>query len=649
MNFKKYHVSKNLFDYQTMAVSKSGYALTADGSESSNSQWSISDYIPINGSNFVLSKVGGNSFAICFYNANKQYVYGQAYATGSPSSKQSIICDVGTEVQYARFSYISDSASLSYDNIATIMLNTGLQPLPYEPYSSEVWHDIPHYIHKTSTDTLTTLPADIYANDTTATVGLKGQMEQSGIPTPTTPIQPSECGERTGNLFDYTVSESGTITSTGVLEPNVGCWRSTIYYEIDETKTYRASKAKNVIRICYYDSSKTFISREQILNENNKIITIPSGAKYIKWVLYSETGIPNLDAVEAMKIMLSEGAEIISYEPYGYKIPILSGGTTTPVYLGEVESTRRIKKLVLTGTETFGYANSCLTLSFDGQSSSLQPVKTIILCDRYFGVEPKYRDQLYNYQCCITRNYNQIAIRDDNYADTDAWKTYLQQQYAAGTPVTVWYVLATETTGIVNEPLRKIDNYADTVSGITIPTIAGANTISVDTTLQPSEVTVNYKGWHPVQSVHEKSKNLFDISTVEKGRIDNGEVGYTSQTSSLTIEGGTVSFTTTAVYRGVCSGFFEIPDETETITFNFITNEALGVKFVFYDSIKTWLNQDYTPTLQDIPPATANIPSGAKYVRLSFTGQITGGYSYTMSNIMLNTGSTPLPYEPYWT
>ena len=99
------------------------------------------------------------------------------------------------------------------------------------------------------------------------------------------------------------------------------------------------------------------------------------------------------------------------------------------------------------------------------------------------------------------------------------------------------------------------------------------------------------------QECGERTGNLFDVATVEKGRIDNGEVGYTSQTSSLTIEGGTVSFTTTATYRGVCSGFLEIPEGTGTITFNFICNEALGVKFVFYDITKTWLDRVYAPTL----------------------------------------------------
>jgi len=56
----------------------------------------------------------------------------------------------------------------------------------------------------------------------------------------------------------------------------------------------------------------------------------------------------------------------------------------------------------------------------------------------------------------------------------------------------------------------KIGDYADEVSGISIPTIAGANTLSVGTTLQPSEITVNYKGWHPVADVHERDSGQWD-------------------------------------------------------------------------------------------------------------------------------------------
>ena len=55
-----------------------------------------------------------------------------------------------------------------------------------------------------------------------------------------------------------------------------------------------------------------------------------------------------------------------------------------------------------------------------------------------------------------------------------------------------------ETTGIVNEPLMKIGDYADTVSmeqaGVKIPTNRGNTVIDVETTLKPSEVYIKYRG-----------------------------------------------------------------------------------------------------------------------------------------------------------
>ena len=112
--------------------------------------------------------------------------------------------------------------------------------------------------------------------------------------------------------------------------------------------------------------------------------------------------------------------------------------------------------------------------------------------------------------CFYTGGGFELYIGETTISSAADFKAYLQQQYAAGTPVTVWYVLATETTGIVNEPIRKIGDYADEVSGITIPTIAGANAVDVLTTLKPSEMSVNYKGWHPITDVHEAENGQWD-------------------------------------------------------------------------------------------------------------------------------------------
>lgn len=271
------------------------------------------------------------------------------------------------------------------------MLNEGSTALPYEPYG---WV---HSLRKltTATDTLTSLPADIYADGNTATIGISGNTVQNGTPTPENPIMP----QSTGDL---------------------------------ETVGEKAGQ---------------------------------------------------------------------------YKIPISSADTTTPVYLGEVESTRRIKKLVLDGSEPYQWGHSSTRLySWYLIATDLgAPENTPFLCTH--GVTVTSASE-YVYGKVYCDNTLNIGIFPDSLNSESEVKQWLATQAENGTPVIIWYVLATEETGIVNEPLQKIGGYADEVSNITIPVTAGGDTLSVDTTVQPSEVTVNYKGWHPAV-VHERDNGAW--------------------------------------------------------------------------------------------------------------------------------------------
>lgn len=100
----------------------------------------------------------------------------------------------------------------------------------------------------------------------------------------------------------------------------------------------------------------------------------------------------------------------------------------------------------------------------------------------------------------IRRNALWFELSPDGYETKEEaladFKAYLAAQYAAGTPVTVWYVLATPETAVVNEPLMKIGEYADSMSrtqtGIDIPTVVGQNTLDVLTTVKPSSMRIEY-------------------------------------------------------------------------------------------------------------------------------------------------------------
>lgn len=361
------------------------------------------------------------------------------------------------------------------------------------------WTDIPNYIHKASTDIITTLPAIIHPTSTTATVGLKGQAVQSGTPTPDNPIMPEGTGDKTGNLFDYkTVTVGKYINASGQEVTSSGSGEDALNHSdyipivAGTTYTFKCSKAVNYTgatnAFCWFDSSKQLISRDLFDGENGSntilgIATAPTGAAYL---------IMNYRGLHGNTAMLNSGSTPLPYEPYGIKIPISSANIATPVYLGEVETTRKIRKLVLTGDENWS-GSSKFRIGLSGQIGTIAPI-----CTHYRGVTTSSYGDLADGRITVNGGIGlTLAICDIvNQSSLTAWKSYLAAQYAAGTPVTVWYVLATEQTGIVNEPLMKIGDYADTVSDITIPVTAGGDTISIDTTVQPSEVTVNYKGWH---------------------------------------------------------------------------------------------------------------------------------------------------------
>ena len=188
-----------------------------------------------------------------------------------------------------------------------------------------------------------------------------------------------------------------------------------------------------------------------------------------------------------------------------YKLPILSNSTLTNIYLGEVETTRRIKKLVLTGEENWQfYTNpneSAWQFYTNGIISGLA-ASSIISNIAEYGVTANTRE-LYDYGGYTVTAGKGIAFQmrgaKDTLVDVAAWKAYLAQQYANGTPVTIWYVLANEETGIVNEPLMKIGNYTDTISmeqaGVSIPTNKGTTVIDYDGTTKPSQMYVKYNSW----------------------------------------------------------------------------------------------------------------------------------------------------------
>lgn len=339
--------------------------------------------------------------------------------------------------------------------------------------------------------TLTGIPPLSFKSDGTTLISwsMKGNGSQSGTPTPDNPVMPEFVGIKTANLVDDSKSSRQTDISGSTGNTSFSPNRTTSdYIEISASTDYYFTGATTY---CIFDTGKNRISGAN--TQSNPNFTINSGinAAYVRFSYFTD----NADAV-----MLTQGSTApTNYIPYGYKIPITCAGQTVPVYLGQTQTVRRIKKLVLTGEERWetlwGVVYTLLPTSAD-----TTPATNTLLCDRYAAknnlIQAQGYPSWYGNNSITFRNYqSSLMIRDDTYGtDTTAWKAYLAAQYANGTPVTVWYVLAEPTTGIVNEPLAKIGDYADELhsedAAVTIPTANGSNTLTVETDLQPSEVSI---------------------------------------------------------------------------------------------------------------------------------------------------------------
>lgn len=621
----------------------------------------------------------------------KEYLAAQ-YANGTPVTVWYILATPTTET-------ITVPSGLSGTEVG--YLNQSGAPTPANPIyptanTVEKWFDINHYIMGTDTDTLTTLPAVLYPNAVTATVGLKGQMEQSSQPSPTTPIQPSECGDKTGNLCNSITFEKGRIDNGVVGYVSQTTELTTTINEINFTTNaqYRGvcsdfieipdgatelsfsgvfSGANGIgKKFVFYDTQKTWLNADYTfsITVDEGTVQIPNNAKYVRLSMTAQS----VATAKIKNLMLNTGSTALPYEPYGYKIPILSGGVTTPVYLGEVQSTRKVKKLEFDGTENWVHRSGDPPNEFFLEINTINVVSNLAISTHYINQDSgsfvDLQDGHILVRLASSGDKTYIGLRDSNYPATsqgrDQLKEWLAQQYINGTPVTIWYALATPETAVVNEPLRKIGDYADEVSGITIPTTAGANTLSIGTTLQPSEVSVNYHGWHSMQSVHKMNillaeKPLCSLTTgsipyTDTLNLATGDVSrYIQQYTLDGTENWTAETSPTYTYSipitaiedtaGHKSSHFSCKAQIAQLTSGTfgVINGKLMLKYnsaATVDAFKQWLVQQYTngtPVKMYIINSTPTteiitVPTG-------LTGTVNGTFSQSR---------TPTPTNPLY-
>ena len=342
------------------------------------------------------------------------------------------------------------------------------------------------------TNTITGVPPISFKSDgTPLTVwSIAGNMVQDSVPSPDSPVTPEECGERTAQLFDDNNAEYGKwVNSDGTIVTNAtyaAGYNIIVGTASEFAIKYYGNKPYSYSMV-FYDSNGDFLSRVHKSSPSASYDTfpVPENAVTARFqVAVITSTIITSEILKAMKLMLNLGSTALPYEPFGYKCPITLAGQTQTVYLPEplrkigeysdsVSSdgtvTRRVKKLIFDGTENW---------SADRTDNFYTPVisdamrTATVFCTHQKSVSTS----LVSENCFIssTGRFNIATTAVEH--TTAAWQSYLTEQYANGTPVCVWYVLATAQTETVTVP--------------TLTPAKGSNTLSIGTELPPSSVSV---------------------------------------------------------------------------------------------------------------------------------------------------------------
>lgn len=173
-----------------------------------------------------------------------------------------------------------------------------------------------------------------------------------------------------------------------------------------------------------------------------------------------------------------------------YAVPITCAGQTQTIYLSEPlrkigdysdsmqyttqTATRRIGKMILDGTSTKfiskAFAGSFVIRINDGKFHEIASLCSHFI---YSSITSQNPGHYFIPASAATNQFNFWWDSTKTLTEANQW---LADQYTAGTPVTVWYVLANPTT--------------ETVTAPTITPHRGSNTLTVDTDLQPSNVSI---------------------------------------------------------------------------------------------------------------------------------------------------------------
>lgn len=339
-----------------------------------------------------------------------------------------------------------------------------------------------------------TLPSKFISNKTQFLKNLTifGHSVQNGTPTPDTPIEVESVGDRTKNLFDE--QGIGYFSGSRTVYGNISYSNGKLIYNFTpstnggknsigsnsfylEAGTYTVSYPDLKELNIYLVKENTFGSHDGGTN-----ILTTSGTFTIQEKTPFHFGLSVLsgkDYDEIFNIQIEKSSTPTSYEPYGYKVPVTVSGKNlfdkdnfiqTNLYQSNAE-TAGIIRVLSNASTLLGFIfdvrkiNGDITISRSVNGGAFRIFGTTDYPEAgVMATSLAIANGELTATCDVT-NYNYITVICVT-GSSSALTTVLQElQIELGDTATEYQPYSSITTDIyLNEPLRNLGNYIDTMS-----------------------------------------------------------------------------------------------------------------------------------------------------------------------------------------
>lgn len=240
-------------------------------------------------------------------------------------------------------------------------------------------------------------------------------------------------------------NEIGGINNDGSLNNNADRWRAIDYINVENStdisiNIYNITTTGALGKYCLYDKNYNFLSSTQIININT-VVNVSNVSYFRFWFL-------NDKVPTNTKIQVKTGSTPTTYAQQQSQTAIMpiQQEMLEGDYVADVEH-HEWKKLVLAGDEDFEIATS--SNGFNAflnrkiiSDNSLEDITTY--CNNFKSAADINFNLMEDNTIFGGRGYqHQLLIRCDKYTTIEDFKAMLKSKYEAGTPVIIYYKLAT--------------------------------------------------------------------------------------------------------------------------------------------------------------------------------------------------------------